>query len=1501
MRTKIFKILFWILLWFVTAAVVVGTVVRSKTFQHWATQKAAQYLSAELQTQVTLGGFRVDNFTLLHIDSIFIADQVADTAFFINEFTVDLDRLDWNFDDKEKRINIKYAHLDGAVVDFRRYTDTGDWNYEFVINYFDPPRDSTDTLPGRPFLLNVKKLELSNSAFSYRNSNVADVEPNKFNPDDFRFNQLNGTFNNFALVDDSLAFNTKNLTAYEKNGYLVENMQADARIYSRGLEFYNMQIHRGKSILGHELKMNYASWDELEDFVHTVKFDAEISNSTVCMDDIAFWGPGMQNLHQIATLNGKVRGTIDNLKGKEIVLEAGKETYLKGDFDIRGLPDFFESYLDVNLEKVHTVDADIKQLFSIDKLPIGIKKLGEIDFKGNFTGFPKAFVAYGNFTTGLGKLSSDIKIDFTDGESSATYSGYIKTDGFNLGEFVNEAPLLQNIALDAKVEGKGLTIETIDAEVIGKINTIEFNNYTYKDIEVDGNYAGKLFNGFAKVRDENIELDFDGSVDFKEDVPQMDFVSTIYKSNLLKLGIDTLSSGISGKLYINLIGSRLDNLDGTISVADVRYRRNARLLRLDTASLVADYTDSVRQLQLRSDIADGEIVGQYNFSHLGNALYSYAANLLPQIVKKDTSQKVNENFRFSVNIKKPYLLTNFLWDDLTIDPFEATGSINTAQSKVHLNVATEQVLYKDMAFRRLSIATKTTESGAQKLELSCARYFQGDSLYLENTSAALTFEDNNVLFNINLPQTITRLSAHLQGKVLLTDSLYRLTFENSSINSKERLWTINNESFVGFSPQTARYTFENFKISNTYEALLINGAISKNINDTLRIDFDKFNIADINYFTRPPQGQELGGVLNGHAVLFNLLEVPLFTSSLYADSLSFGADTLGNLELVANNNQYFRLIQINGGFTKGRLEDSKIKGWINFDKKAYQNQNITFNLKNATNRFFEPFLTDIASEFKGYFSTSITIKGTFDNPLISGSANFSKPQFKIDYLQTTYSSDTAIIDINNNRITVRPFELKDERGSIAKASGYISHNSFSNFAVDFRVDNMNSFMALNTLERDNDLYYGTAYMTGSFRITGRFDDLFMDVRGRSEKGTTFNLKMADETSVGSYDFITFVDYSNKADEREPIDLSGIRLNLNLEVTPDAEIKIIFDSQLGDVIEGSGHANLRMEINTLGDFKMFGTFDIEKGKYLFTALDLINKKFVINKGGTIVWTGDPVNAQIDITAAYPWRTSPQPLVMGLVPDNELSNYSSQIPVEAVMGLKGQLMKPDIKFGINIPNLSILRGTDANTSVLYNAVRRVESNQEEASRQVFSLLSLGQFATPIDNGYVATGAENTGTNPGLSVASSTVGNLLSNQITNWLSQYDPKWNIGVQVGQGGTQARTEVILSASRLWLNDRLQFDISADNTSQGNINFNYKIKPNGNVQARVFGRNTNNPIYNQNILSFGGGFYLRSEFENFAELKRKIAGKKKSKGTVPPPSNNDTINSTNTGSPFPHP
>lgn len=1459
------------LLWFVTGAVVVGAVLRSKTFQKWGTEQVARYFSKELNTKVAIGGFDVHNLSYLNISDVFIGDRHSDTAFFLGKVTVDLDRLTWNFEGKNAdRVNINYVKIKDALVNFRKYNDTADWNYQFVIDYFNTERDPNDTTASRSFALKVNKVELENSAFAYRNPNIQKMEAGKFNPDDFRFDKLNGELDKFVLYDDSINFSTNNFTAHEKNGFLVTNMQAKAYIHPNGLEFFDLLVKTEKSYLSDELRMTYNGWGDLSDFISTVRFDAILKESKVSLEDVSFWAPNLHNLKQVLGVKGKARGTIDNLKTKEVSITGGDETYLAGDFNIKGLPDFNNSFIDASLDKSHTSTKDIKAIAGLKKLPDGITKMGDIDFTGSFTGFPKSFVAYGNFKTDLGSFSSDIKLDFSGENNDATYSGDLKSDGFNLGVFANEPKLLGNIALDAKIVGKGLAFDAIDAEVEGVIKNITFNNYNYKNISIDGIYAGKLFSGFAHIRDDNVDLDFDGSIDFRAKLPKLDFVSTVRKANLDKLGIDSIPSGVTGKLYINFEGDKLDNLDGVFSVSDIAYRRKTKTLRLDTAWLQASYTDTLRYLNFTSTILDFDISGQYNFSELGKAMYNYAATLLPQIVKKDSSLIAKENFAFAINVKRPYLLTNFLFEDVTVDPFRATGSINTYNNNISLNVATDQLLYKDMTFSKIAIKTATTARGAQQLELRCGEYYQGDSLYLANGVAALTFDSSNVFFDLVLPQTIARLNAHLRGKFLFSDTLYRLVFENSFVKSEKRVWDISDKSFISYSPDTKRYLLKNFKISSFNESILVNGAIGKDISDTLRVDFDRFNIADVNYFTRPPKEQELGGILNGNIVLFNLLEVPLFTSNLSADHLSFGSDTLGDLNLQAFNNRMYKLITIDGGFSDGLLEGSSISGWINLDKSVSQNFNVAFKLNNATTRFFEPFLTGIASDLQGTFSTEISIKGSLDEPKIEGFANFSRPKFTIDYLQTTYHADTIVVNISNTLIRANPLTLYDQNDVPANVYGYVTHKSFKNLRVNLRVDDMNKFLVLNTKEKDNELYFGSAFMTGYFKMSGPFDDLFMEVKGKTERGTVFNLKLDDGGDVGRYDFITFVNFDEDPNAKPSVDLQGIRLNLNLDVTTDAEIKIIFDSQLGDIIEGTGNANLRMEINTLGDFKMFGNFEIEKGKYLFTALDFINKYFEIRKGGTITWTGDPLTAYINITAVNPINTSTQPLVMGLVPEDDLDAYGTIIPVEAVMKLKGQLLKPEIKFGINIPDLTRLQGGSANTNVLLNVLKRIERDQDELSRQVFSLLSLGTFVTPIDNGFVAAADGSNSPNTGLNAASNTVGNLLSNQITNWLSKYDPKWDIGIQVGQGGRDARTEVMVSAGRRWLNDRLQLDVALDNTSQGNINVNYRITANGDNQVRLFGRNTNNPIYNQNILSFGGGFYFRKEFETFGELRRRL-------------------------------
>lgn len=113
---------------------------------------------------------------------------------------------------------------------------------------------------------------------------------------------------------------------------------------------------------------------------------------------------------------------------------------------------------------------------------------------------------------------------------------------------------------------------------------------------------------------------------------------------------------------------------------------------------------------------------------------------------------------------------------------------------------------------------------------------------------------------------------------------------------------------------------------------------------------------------------------------------------------------------------------------------------------------------------------------------------------------------------------------------------------------------------------------------------------------------------------------------------------NDLSEEYKIDLSGIRMNCDLEITPESEIQIIFDSKIGDVLKAKGNGNLKLEIDTKGDFKIFGDYTIQNGSYLFTLQNVINKKFDLSNGGNIKWAGDPYNATVNINAVYNVKTT-----------------------------------------------------------------------------------------------------------------------------------------------------------------------------------------------------------------------------------------------------------------------
>ena len=137
----------------------------------------------------------------------------------------------------------------------------------------------------------------------------------------------------------------------------------------------------------------------------------------------------------------------------------------------------------------------------------------------------------------------------------------------------------------------------------------------------------------------------------------------------------------------------------------------------------------------------------------------------------------------------------------------------------------------------------------------------------------------------------------------------------------------------------------------------------------------------------------------------------------------------------------------------------------------------------------------------------------------------------------------------------------------------------------------------------------------------------------------FFLEYSDEAL--EYDFLTFINRGMPSGvklKKPIITQSNLEMRFNVEITPEAKAQLIFNSKVGDVIRSQGSGNMQIGIDNKSNISLFGEYTVEQGDYLFTLQNVINKKFEIQQGGTIQWTGDPVNATIDLNAIYRLKAS-----------------------------------------------------------------------------------------------------------------------------------------------------------------------------------------------------------------------------------------------------------------------
>ncbi len=1436
--------------------------IRTPVVQTYIVSKVAEWLSSELKTVVTVEAIDIRFFNKLQINGLYVEDLHGDTLLYTQEIISNINILPF----RSNKLFLEDVELENGVVRIKRYPNEENLNFNFITEYFDQGsgKKSSDPLQFDP-----GEVTLSNFRFDYQPVSVLEHESSfgiDFN--DISLHDLNIQVSNFRIESDTTYFDVDNLSLKDKSGFKLSYFETQASISPVKMHFQGLLINTDETNIGCDLTFMYDDFNDFSDFISNVRFNAIFNQTTVSSNDLAYFAPQLQGMNRVAGIEGRVKGTVDQLKAKNISLTYGVNTLFKGDVNISGLPDLEESFIDLVAQNLMVSTTDIESFplppFESGKhveLPNSFASLGVVSFSGKFTGFLNDFVAFGNIKSDLGSLSSDINLKLTNDPAKNSYSGHLSAFDFNVGKLTGSENVLGRTSFNAKVEGKGMSISSANASMEGAIQYFEFRGYHYTDLQVDGTFNSQKFNGYFSVRDSNLTLDFSGLIDYTDEIPVYNFTASIQSAHLAKLNLLNRDPSSCLSLYteIKASGDELSALTGSIVVTDFYYSELENELYVDSIHYVADKTGLSKQASIESPLFDFSINGVYYTYDLLPIIDGYLNSYLPVYKSELNSEnKRSLNFNYSITLKETDDLFKIFMPQLRIENGTTiAGGYDNNEEQLYLQLKSDQISYAEADMNDVLIDS----------------YIHDNKLYFDSWIKNIVISDtthiNNlkVLASTNKQQSDFTISAHapdsnktsisVTGKTNYHENnVVVLNIFDSDITLDSYKWIFDNNNVAIFDPE--KVSFSNWRLHNNKESLLLDGVISPNQKDVITIGFENFQLERFNPILHIIKIHATGKA-DGNIKLAGLMETPGINSNLRVEELSLNYDTLGNADLNFSYDTESQIVDVKGSIDKGGEKNIKVDG-IYYAGNDKDSLDFDIELDKTELHTFASYLDGVMSEVRGLARGKLRLTGTSKKPIITGSVRLQKTSFIVDYLQTRYSIADEV-QLSNGKIEFNDVKVNDMYGNTAYVKGAILHDHFKDMRLDLNIK-ANNFQALNTTYKDNELFYGTAFTSGTIKITGPFDLVKFNMSLRTEKNTELFIPLSNPSEVTGSSFINFVSHQEEnlpKKENKPENI-GVEVVMDLEATNDAIVQLIFDSKIGDVMKGRGSGDLRIVIDRFANFNIQGNYVISSGDYLFTLQNVINKKFIIEDGGTISWTGSPYDAIVNLQGKYKLKAS----LYDLIQDTA---YKSRIPVQVLLNIKEELFNPEISFDIEIPD------ADPFTESLVN---RYINSEQELSKQTMSLLVLGRFSKADDVEFVGTSTNSVSAN---------ATELLSQQLSVWGSQISDAFDIGVnyRAGDAFSQEELEIILSTQLF--NDRVTIDgnfgvagnnassSNSENTSDiiGDFNVEYKVSKDGRFRFKAFNRTITNTLTNSYNSPYtqGVGILYRQDFNTIGELFRK--------------------------------
>lgn len=1461
--------------------------------QHRMSVLVADELSSVLGSKLTIGRINIGLLNRIIIDDLILDDRSGKELLKIGRLSVKFEILPL-FNGK---ISIGNVQLFSFNANLERPDPKAKTNFQFVLDAF----ASQDTVKKKSNLdLRINSLLIRRGRVSY-DVLSADKTPGKFNPQHIRLSNILANISLKALQNDSINAAIKRMSVEEEHsGFELKKLSLKIVANDRKMRIENFAIDLpNTSVAMDTIRMEYDSLKALGNFTRDVRFAFHLLPSEVELQDLSAFVPAFESFKENVRLEMEASGTVDQLDCTKLLISAGNHFLLRGDVSLQDLSRPQDAYIFGNLSNLYADPEGIaffaRNLSKEYKgLPPVVQHLGTVSFRGQISGYFTDLVTYGEVRTDIGSIQTDVKLSSDKEKGHFSYSGAVKTAGFELGKLLDNNKF-KRVTFNMDVQGNHYRTGYPSITMKGLIASIDYSDYTYENIALDGEYKQGGFNGNVAFDDANGAIQLNGAVNTAGQTPTFNFRAAIdhFRPNALHLTPKYKDTEISVKIKADFTGSSINDMNGEINIDSLQYTAPEQDFFMDNLRIAATQDSEYRKrLTVNSGFLRGSIEGDYSYQTLPASVLNIMRRYIPALILPDKKpRKTENNFHFDFHIYDVELLSTIFQIPLKIYTHSTLkGYFNDKAQRLRVEGYFPRLSYGEKFFESGVILcenpgeqfqakvrfTNRKPTGAVNVALEAkAKDDRIQTVFNWGNSSAVTYSGKLATMTRFIRESLPQIpednrqqhtaSTARKGRKKSIPALKTIVdVQETNVILNDTVWKIHPSQIV---VDSGKIHVDNFYFSHEERHLLINGTVSDQPQDTVHLNLKEINIGYV--FDIANLGVNFKGEATGPAYASGVLKKPVMSTDLFIRNLGLNEGLLGDARIHGEWHHDVKGIYLDAHIREKDIARSHVYGYI-YPIKPTSSLDLQIEADSTNLKFIHHYMQSITPEFNGRASGRVHFYGKFKALTMEGRV-FGDASMKVDVLNTTFSLKDSIL-IEPGGLTFRNNRIFDTQGHQGRANGYLHYRHFKNLEYRFQFD-VNDMLLMNTKESPDFPFYGTVYGTGNATIAGNAaDGVNIDVAMTTNRNTNFTYMKEGVASAVNNQFIRFVDKTPRRVLQDSVVLiseyeqaqreilekesdTDIRLNLLIDATPDATMKIIMDPIAGDYISGKGTGNIRTEFYNKGDVKMFGSYRISQGVYKFSLQEVIRKDFIIKDGSTITFNGPPLDATLDIQASYLVSSAS---LNDLIPDASSYVNQTSIKVNCLMALTGQLTSPDIKMSLELPN---------ERDEVQALVRNYIPTDEQMNLQILYLLGIGKFYTP----------ENVDATSNSNMMSSVLSSTLSGQLNNALSQIidSNNWNFGTNFStgeKGWTDMEFETMLSGqllnNRLLINGNFGYrDNPMANTNfVGDFQAEWLVNRSGDIRLKAYNE-TNDRYYTKtNLTTQGIGIVFKKDFNKWNEL-----------------------------------